>query len=93
MVLDISFDFFDHIFNKGRTDEQGKTIPTRFQTTEYSLDTIFIVSFIMLVILTFLVKRFRNYLKKHYQRKYEKQNAIPLQNIRDTRNIGNMYLA
>jgi heme/copper-type cytochrome/quinol oxidase subunit 2 len=90
-MLDISLDFFDHIFNKGKTDESGNTIKTRFETKEYSLDTIFIVGFIVIIILTFLITKFRNYLKKHYQKKYEKQNTIELQTLRNPRNIGNMY--
>jgi hypothetical protein len=93
MVLDISLDFFDHIFNKGKTDDEGKSILTKFEKTNYSLDTIFIVSFILLVSLGFIITRFRRYLKRHYQRKYDKQNTIEMQALRNTRNIGNMYLA
>ncbi len=93
MVLDISLDFFDHIFNKGKTDEQGKSILTKFEKTDYSLDTIFIVSFILLISIGYLIIRFRKYLKRHYQRKYDKQNTIEMQTLRNTRNLGNMYLA
>lgn len=93
MVLDISLDFFDHIFNKGKTDDQGSSILTKFEKTQYPLDTMFIAGFILLIILGYVIKRFRLYLKKHYQRKYEKQNTIELQTLRNTRNLGNMYLA
>jgi len=93
MVLDISLDFFDHIFNKGKTDDQGKTLLSKFEKTDYSLDTIFIVSFILIITIGYLITRFRKYLKKHYQRKYEQQNTIEMQTLRSKRNIGNMYIA
>lgn len=93
MVFDISLDFLDHMFSKGKVDDTGKTIATRFESKTYSIDQIFIVSSILLVLIGFLFIKFRHRLRKHYIKKYGKQNSIELQPLPTTRHTGTMYIA
>lgn len=93
MVFDISLDFLDHMFSKGKVDDGGKQIPTTFETKTYSVDQIFIVSSILLFIIIFLFIKFRIRLRKYYQKKYGKQNTIELQPFKTNRHTGTMYIA
>lgn len=93
MVFDISLDFLDHMFSKGKLDENNKAIKTTFETKTYSIDQIFIVASILLTMIIFLFIKLRTRLRKHYIRKYGKQNKIELQPLPTNRHTGTMYIA
>jgi len=95
MVLDFSLDFFDHLLSFGKKDENDKVIPTKFETTTYSKDQMFIVGFILFLIISFSIYKIQSCLRKHYKKKYakSKQNEIELQPFRTNRHPGTVYLA
>jgi hypothetical protein len=94
MVFDISLDFLDHMFSKGKVDESGKQTKTKFETKSYSVDQIFIVLSILFLIIGFLFIKFRHKLRKHYIKKYGKQNnTIELKPFQPSNHTGTMYIA
>jgi hypothetical protein len=92
-MFDISLDFLDHMFSKGKVDENQKVIPTKYEGKTYSKDQIFIVGFILLLIIVYISIIIKKYLAKKYKKKYEKQNRIELQTLRNPKSSGTMFIA
>lgn len=106
MVLDMTFDFFDHLFNKRETDDKGNTLLSNLEKSKYPTLTLILVPIILLTLLFYALIKIFIYFNKNYKRKPKKkhndeeQNTYELERLREiafqksgpSRYPGNMYI-